>query len=71
MDKCKRCGRCCVLRFWVGYHVEWHPEVRCQYLGEDGLCKEYGRRGEFWWCETAEVSGSHGLLPEGCGYLEG
>lgn len=74
-DKCKRCGKCCVVKLNIMGYVVLTQKV-CPYLEimKDGKynCKIYRDRFELAsWCHPISEAIDEGSVPETCGYVEG
>jgi hypothetical protein len=69
---CKRCGRCCHIKYRVGKEVIIDPEIVCKHLQEDNSCAIYDCRLSTHCVSIVEVLQKYdGLVPATCGYLQG
>lgn len=75
-DKCKRCGRCCVMKLDIMGLIVPTKQV-CRYLKfneqeKKYYCDVYKNRFEVTgWCQPIEVAIKEGSVPDDCGYVEG
>ncbi|MDR0957183.1 MAG: hypothetical protein LBM09_01235 [Candidatus Nomurabacteria bacterium] len=74
-DKCRRCGRCCLLKYSIGdkYAIA-DPTRACKYLryddqNEQYFCSVYDKRFRTGECLPIEESNARGLTPADCSYM--
>lgn len=68
---CKRCGKCCYIKYYLVLYSVADPERVCIYLNEDNTCSIYDKRlTSHCNCMALEDAiEKSGLLPADCGYF--
>jgi uncharacterized cysteine cluster protein YcgN (CxxCxxCC family) len=76
MDKCKRCGKCCVVKFDImGFIVPTKkvcPFLKYNEAEKKYYCEVYNERFQkAGWCHPIEDAIKEGSVSNNCGYVEG
>jgi uncharacterized cysteine cluster protein YcgN (CxxCxxCC family) len=75
-DKCKRCGKCCIVKLDImGFLVPSHqvcPYLKYNEEEKNYFCDVYKNRFQVaGWCHPITDAIAEGSVPDTCGYIEG